>query len=115
MDDAMADRIHGSEIADRVRDVGRVGPHQQAGKVCGLHDGVVAVEDPQLEAARTRVDDEDPVEDRCALAYCGHDQSRISGWSSPYVAGVGAGLDPPVDHQLADVRCFAARGPAPGR
>ena len=65
------------------------------------------VEQPQLEAARTRVDDED----RRRSLGVGHAQFAISGASSPSSRGVRPRLDPLVDHQLADVARPATRGP----
>jgi hypothetical protein len=80
VDDTVADRVDPAERADRGGDVGGIDRAARRRYVGRGADRVVRLEEAQLEAARPRVDDEDP-----AAAQYGHAQSRISGMSRPSI------------------------------
>ena len=52
-------------------------------QIGGVHQCILPVQYPELEAAGARVDDEDAADAGLAAAHAGHAQSRISGASSP--------------------------------
>ncbi len=109
VDDPVAHRRDRAEAGQRGRDQRGVGGAARCGQV-GAGDHVVGlVEDAQLEAAGAGVDDEDPGtaaisrHGRAPTAGRGPAPARDLGGVLALEAGVRASLDPPVDHQLANV------------
>jgi hypothetical protein len=70
VDDPVPDGVRAPELGQRLVEPGGVGA-----QVRGALEVVVGAEQPQLQAARSRVDDENPQN--------GQTQSRTSGGSSP--------------------------------
>ena len=101
VDDPVADGVDRPEPADGARHGGGVGQPAGRGQVRRPHDPIVRVEHPELQAARARVDDEDPHGGRPAQR--GPGPVPDLGSVLALQARVGPCAQAPVDHQLADV------------
>ena len=117
VDDAVAD---GVDRAQAVRAPSAIAPRSAAAarrrQVARRRRPVVGVEDPQLEAARARVDDEDPHRSAPAHASGAARSSRGSPGRPRRARGcTRARSSRLVDHLLAQCAGPRRRGPAPGR